>query len=173
MSKGKGTGSSPNSRAALMRHRKDLPAVHGMFSRTVQVTGVPRRKVCPYRTECECDVADDVPCPVLTEWAAAEIVELIEAGASEATASQAVRLMGVLRQGYSYLAEHGAFRFDRGEVFPQPALKTISVAENSLARLLRDGGLNRALPSGAGLTQEGLAEMHKRARRAEEAEDDD
>lgn len=138
-------GEHPKSRAALLEHRKDLPAVHGAFSVTVQATGIPIRKHCPLCSYCDgCDAGEKDLCPNLVQWSAKTQIELQRRGASSESAEQITRLLGILRQGYAYLAREGLVKIEKGTVTPQPICKHLGVYENTLARVLRDSGLNRS-----------------------------
>lgn len=157
---------SPAQQEASLEH---LPEPrHGMYTRSVQLTGIPARKVCPFGDKCECDVGPDDPCPVLTRWSAEKVVDLVDAGASEEAAEQIVRLLGLIRQGYAFIGEHGAFQVKEGTVSAQPALKAIGVAENSLTRLLRDTGLHR----GNGSQPPSLEEYLEKRRAEDDGEED-
>lgn len=134
-------GEHPNSRANL----KDLPVVHGVFTVTVQATGIPTREHCPLCDFCEgCDAGEKDLCPNLVKWSAATQLELQQRGASPESAEQITRLLGILRQGYAYLAREGLVKVENSVVTQQPICTHLGVYENTLARVLRDAGLNRS-----------------------------
>lgn len=177
-STGVGRGKHAASLANLETGRLDT-TIHGLYSRSVQLYGVPLKKICPFKADCDCEGPDDQPCPALTARAAAKQAELETHGVGADTAAQIVRLDGQLLQAYSYLSKSGYVRIGKDDqtgqpiLAPQPILTHVGVIENALARVLRDSGLNRALPGGGPLTPEALAKMHQEAKEAEEAEDAD
>ena len=164
-------GEHPNSKANLV----ELPVVHGAFSVTVQATGIPIKKHCPLCAYCDgCDAGEKDLCPLLVKWSAETQVDLQRRGASPESAEQITRLLGILRQGYAYLAREGFVKVDKGIVTPQPVCRHLGVYENALSRALRDCGLHRALPGDESpLTPEALARMHREAREAEVEEGGD
>lgn len=166
-------GQSEASRKNLEKGGKNFPTVHGAYTRHVSLYGIPLKRICPFKDECDCDTPDDKPCPALTLRAATKQAELEKLGCSADAAAQIVRLDGQALMIYHYLSKAGYVRVNKDKatgqpvIGPQPILHHLGVVENSLSRLLRDTGQLRALAGEHVLTPEQLAAMHRRAREAE------